>query len=179
MQPLAVLERRLRAIASPEAYVFSVADLGTLVAGLDRPALKMVLSRAVHNGILARACRGLYVFPEVPYPRGRELFHIAAKLRSGFFNYISRETALSELGIISQLPLQYITLMSSGSSGIVDCGAWGRIEFAHTKKDLASLSGFLAYDVECRLLRADAELARADLVSARRNRHLLDEEGPA
>ena len=151
MQPLKSLERSLRAFASQEAYIFSVADLGALLPELDRAALKMVLSRAVRSGILERACRGLYVAAEAPYRRGRELFHFAAKLRASYFNYISRETALSELGIISQIPLQYITLMSSGSSATIDCGTWGRIEFAHTKKSFGSLSGSLYYDAECRL----------------------------
>jgi len=106
MQPLKELELGLRAIASQEVYIFSIADLASLVPQVERPAFKMVLSRAVRNGMLENACRGLYVFPEAPYRRGRELFHFAAKLRAGYFNYISRETALSELGIISQIPIQ-------------------------------------------------------------------------
>jgi len=175
-QPAKILERTLRTIASPDAYVFSISDLGTLVPEISQPALRMVLSRAVKNGILIRACRGLYLFSGVPHVKGYELFHIAAKLRAGYFNYISQETVLSDLGVISQIPLQHITVMSSGSSGLVCCGVWGNIEFTHTKKVLGTLSEMLVYDTACRMLRANAALAYADLKAARRNLDLVDKD---
>ncbi len=174
MQPVRTLERSIRSIQSPEHYLFSVADLGSLLPDLDRPALKMVLLRAVDTGVLARACRGIYLLADTPRT-GYELYHIAAKLRAGYFNYISQETVLSELGIISQAPIQYITLMSSGASGIVDCGEFGRVEFTHSKKRFEELADRLSYDDRCMLLRADASLAFEDLRAARRNLHLVDE----
>jgi hypothetical protein len=105
-----------------------------------------------------------------------ELYHVAAKHRAGYLNYLSQESALSDAGIISQLPLQRITVMSSGRSGLVDCGPWGIIEFTHTKRNLAVLSPRLAYDSKIRLLRAAPDLALEDLKAARRNLNLEDEE---
>jgi hypothetical protein len=175
-QPIRIIEQALRILATPEAYVFSVADLGALVPEISQTALRMVLSRAVQHGILVRACRGMYLWSGVPHKKGYELFHIAAKLRAGYFNYISQETVLGDLGIISQVPLQHITIMSSGSSGIVRCGALGSIEFTHTKKVSGTLMELLSYDPACRMLRANAALAYADLEAARRNLHLVDKD---
>jgi hypothetical protein len=66
--------------------------------------------------------------------------------------------------------------VSSGSSGTVDCGRFGEIEFTHTKRALESLSSRLGYDARRRLLAADASLAWEDLRAARRNLHLVYEE---
>jgi hypothetical protein len=60
------------------------------------------------------------------------LYHSAAKLRAGEFNYLSLETVLSDAGAISQIPMNWITIISSGRSNIIDCGAFGKIEFIHT-----------------------------------------------
>ena len=177
MQPLRSLESLLRKIASPDVYLFSLADLEALVPEVGHQAFKMVVTRAVKQGILHRACQGIYLFDGVAYKRGLELYHIAGKLRAGCFNYLSQESVLSEAGIISQVPLQRITLMSSGRSGVVNCGPWGSIEFTHSKKNLDRLSPELSYDPQIRLLRASPRLALADLRAARRNLDLIDERG--
>jgi len=174
MQPVRVIESVLRSLSSPDGYIFSVADLASILPDHDRSSLKMVLSRAVRSGILVRACHGLYI-PADTRPNGRELFHIAAKLRAGYFNYISQETVLSDFGIISQIPIQRITIMSSGSSGEVNCGRYGTIEFTHTKRSLTELSPSLAFDAGRRLLCASPRLAWEDLRAARRNLQLVDE----
>lgn len=174
MQPIRLLELTLRSFATPSgAYLRSVADLASILPDLDRPALRMVLARAVKSGVLIRACHGIYLLADTPR-NGNELFHIAAKLRAGYFNYVSQETVLSDHGIISQIPLQHITLMSSGASGIVDCGRFGKIEFTHTRKSLGTLSASLAYDADRQLLCANAQLALEDLRVAGRNIHLVD-----
>ncbi|MEI6388908.1 MAG: hypothetical protein WCQ50_20020, partial [Spirochaetota bacterium] len=122
------------------------------------------------------ASMGIYLFDRVAYKRGLELYHIAAKLRSGCFNYLSQESVLSDAGCISQVPLQRITLMTSGRSSLASCGIWGSIEFTHTKKVLDRLSGELSYDPEIRLLRASPRLALADLRAARRNLDLTGQK---
>ena len=100
MQPMRFLESTLRRIATSEAYLFSLADLEAILPDHSHDAIKMIAGRAVKAEILVRACHGIYLFDQVPRKKGRELFHIAAKLRAGFFNYISQETALSDLGVI-------------------------------------------------------------------------------
>jgi len=174
MQPIRTLERGLRRIANAERYLFTLADLEALLPECSDDAVQMVAVRAVRNGILERMCQGIYLCPTVDYARGFELFHVAARLRAGCFNYISKETALSDHGIIAQVPIGYVTIMSSGRSNMVDCGAWGRIEFTHTKKNLEAIMGELTYDERFRLLRAGPRLALADLKASRRNLDLVD-----
>ena len=175
MQPIRNLERVLRAVATSANYLFSLSDLASILPEQDRNAVTMVASRAIKAGILIRPCRGIYLLADTPR-NGRELFHIAAKLRAGFFNYISQETALSDAGAISQIPISRITLMSSGNSARIGCGQYGSIEFTHTKRDLAALSPRLSYDADCRMLRASVEIAWDDLRAARRNLHLMERE---
>lgn len=123
---------------------------------------------------MKRICRGIYLYDRVDYSKGHILFHTASRLRAGHFNYISLETELSEEGIISQIPINRITLMSSGRSNIIDCGKWGSIEFVHTRKKPESISSRLSYDKIVRLWRADSSLALEDLKAVGRNLDLVD-----
>lgn len=175
MQPIRCLERTLRSIASPQNYLFSIADLSTILPGHKRNAITQITSRAIAAGFLTRACQGIYLLADTPRT-GLELFHIAAKLRAGFFNYISQETILSDAGIISQIPLARVTIMSSGRSAHIPCGSFGTIEFTHTKRDLVSLASRLDYDGQRRMLCAPVSIAWEDLRSARRNSYLEDKE---
>ncbi len=86
----------------------------------------------------------------------------------------SLETALSDAGVISQIPMNWITVMSSGRSHIVNCGEFGRIEFVHTKKRPENLTDHLIYDSQCRLWRASVALAIKDMRAARRSTDLID-----
>lgn len=92
----------------------------------------MLLSCAVKAGLLRRVCKGIYLYPVRDYPMGDLLYHAAARPRAAEFNYLSLESVLSEAGVISQIPMNWISLMSSGGSHIVDCGDCGHIEFIHT-----------------------------------------------
>lgn len=174
MQPIKQLETILRELASPEHSIFAVDDLRAAIPGLSPQAYRSLLSRAVKSGLLRRLCRGLYLFTQVPYSSGRILFHAAVRLRAGSLTYISLETALSDAGIISQVPSNWITLMTTGRSGQISCGNYGTIEFIHTKKKLDQLAPKLHYDPDCRLWRANTELALQDMRQARRSMDLVD-----
>jgi hypothetical protein len=128
----------------------------------------------VKDGLLMRVCRGIYLNPRVEYPRGLLLYHTAAKRRAGEFNYLSLETVLSEAGVISQIPIAWISLMSSSRSYTVDCGDFGSIEFIHTKKNPNDIADRLVYDTRCRLWRAKVVLALEDMRSTGRSMDLID-----
>lgn len=173
-QPLQRLWQGLDRLATPERYLFTPADMRALVADISDEAYRALLSRAGKSGKLERVCRGLYIYhPAKPVP-GRLLFHAAARLRVHEFNYISLETALSDSGIISQIPMNWITLMSSGRSSIINCGHWGNIEFIHTSQKPAELVQHLHYDSPCRLWRASTHLALRDMRMTRRNLDLIN-----
>jgi hypothetical protein len=168
------LEHVLRGLATPERYLFSAADLHG--AFPEPRSMDVLLSRAELNGLLKRICRGIYLYPFVDYPRGHVLFHTAARLRASEFVYISLETALSDVGIISQIPINTITLMTSGRGHTITCGDFGRIEFTHTARRPNDIADQLAYDPECRLWRASPALAMRDMRVTRRNKDLINWE---
>ncbi len=176
MQPVRQLMHILAQVADDEHYVFSLSDLHGAMPGQSQGAFKALVSRAEREGLFRRVCRGLYLYPGVNYPQGLLLYHVAARLRAGEFNYISLETALSDAGVISQVPLNWITLMSSGRSTIVNCGEFGHIEFIHTKKRPETLADQLTYDPRCHLWRASVALAVKDMKATGRNTDLIDWE---
>lgn len=174
MQPLKQLSETLRSLAGPEHCVFAPSDLAAAVPGCGQ--LAVLLSRATKAGLLRRICRGIYFYPAQGYATGNLLFQAAARLRAGEFNYISLETVLSDAGVISQVPMNWISLMTSGRSHVVDCGDYGHIEFVHTAQRPEDIGGELAYDPERHLWRASVRQALRDMKATRRSMELVDEE---
>ncbi len=101
---------------------------------------------------------------------------VARQLRAMDYSYVSLESRLSELGLISQIP-GVLTLMSSGRSGRCET-AYGTIEFTHTVRDVPSLIdlGQVIFDPERGIHLATAERARSDLRRVGRNLDLLQPE---
>ena len=176
MQPIRHLERLLASLATEERYLFSAADLRAVFPPSSN--LAVLLSRASSAGILRRVCRGIYLYPHVNYPRGQILFHTAARLRADEFNYLSLETVLSDAGIISQIPMDRIALMSSGRTSTIACGEFGTIEFVHTLRSPNALASQLTFDPACRLWRASTTLALRDMRATRRDLGLVNPEVP-
>lgn len=174
MPPLRHLMQSLAALASPERYLFVPDDLRALLPKLSASAFKTLLSRAVKQGYLARVCRGLYLYRQVAMPSGLLLFHAAARLRADGLNYLSLETVLSDAGVISQVPMNMIFVMSSGRSSVISCGRWGTIAFVHTRQQANDLVGHLHYDVQCHLWRASVSQALRDMHATHRSLDLID-----
>ncbi|MBC7962822.1 MAG: hypothetical protein H7Y05_07750 [Steroidobacteraceae bacterium] len=176
MQPIKQLMQILTMLANDEHYLFSLNDLYGAMPEQSQGAFKALISRAEKDGLLMRICRGLYLYPKADYAKGLVLYHAATRLRAGEFNYISLESALSDAGVISQVPMNWITLMSSGRSHVIDCGDFGHIEFIHTKKLPESLADQLSYDPRCHLWRASVALAVKDMKATGRSTDLIDWE---
>jgi len=176
MQPIKLLAHILEELADPEHYLFTLRDLSGALSGLSASALKALVVRAEKNDLLRRVCRGLYLYPKVAYPAGLLLYHAASRLRAHDFKYLSLESVLSDAGVISQVPMNWITLMSSGRSYTFDCGDYGHIEFIHTKKSPGRLESQMQYDLRCRLWRASVVLALQDMKQTRRSMDLVDWE---
>ncbi len=176
MQAIKILHKTLSILASKEHCLFSLTDLRGIIPGQNQSAFKSLISRAQKTGILERVCRGIYLYPGVTSPDGHILYRVAARTRAGEFNYISLETVLSDSGAISQIPFNWITLMSSGRSYVIDCGKYGHVEFIHTKKTPAKVASQLFYDEYCGLWRASPALAMEDMKYTRRSTELVDQE---
>lgn len=176
MSPLRQLEQTLKALVSPEHYLFTLSDLSSVLPDSSKGALQTLLGRAVQLGVLQRVCRGLYLYPDAYANDGLLLYHAAARLRAGELNYLSLESVLSDAGVISQIPLGWITLMTSGRNRIVDCGRFGRIEFIHTQRSAGTLAGQLHWDARIHLWRASVALALQDMKYTHRSLELVDWE---
>ena len=173
MQPSKKLANTLKKLADQDHFLFSISDLSSLFPELSYEALYALIGRAVKNDLLQRICRGIYLYPIRGYHSGQILYKTATRLRAHEFNYISLESALSASGVISQIPLNWITLMSSGRSQTINCGKWGHIEFIHTKKKLAQIAPDLVYDKQLGLWRASISLAKQDMKHTGRNSDLI------
>ena len=174
MQPMRTLINWLRQNVSHDRYLFSSLDLRALCPDLSAAAFKTLLSRTVKLGYLERVCRGLYAYNVSNFSNGLLLLHAAAYLRSNEFNYLSLESVLSDLGVISQIPMNSISIMSSGRSNRIVCGRFGTIEFIHTTQKPEDLMNQLTYDANSRMWRASVRLALRDMKRAHRNCDLID-----
>lgn len=174
MQSMKVLTHWLQQNANDRCYLFSLQDLRGLCLNLSDSAFKTLLSRTVNAGHLERVCRGLYLYKKATLSDGLLLFHAAVNLRSHEFNYISLETVLSDAGVISQIPMNWITLMSSGRKNIISCGKFGTIEFIHTNQKPTDVMNLLSYDTHCGLWRAHVALALKDMKTTHRNCDLIN-----
>jgi predicted transcriptional regulator of viral defense system len=174
VQPLRQLRETLQSLADRDHCIFAPSDLASAVPECGQ--LAVLLSRATNAGILRRVCKGVYLYPVRDYSGGELLFRAAARLRAAEFNYISLETVLSDAGVIPQVPINWISLMSSGRSHVVDCGDFGHIEFVHTAQKAEEISAELSYDSDRHLWRASVKQALRDMRATRRSMELVDEE---
>lgn len=108
--------------------------------------------------------------------QGRHVFTRAdlAKVLHGEYNYVSLESALSEYNAISQIPVDRLTVMTTGRKGEYHT-AFGVIEFTHTKRSLDDIL-FSIRDVGRPLRMATPQAVWRDLIRVARNTHLVDEQ---
>lgn len=159
--------------ATKDRYLFKLQDLRGLCPELSDAAFKSLMHRSVTSNIFVHVCRGIYAYRKAIAP-GVLLFHAAALLRSSYFNYLSLETILSQHGVISQIPMNWISLMSSGRSAIISCGKFGTIEYVHTKRKVEKITPHLIYDPRYRVWCADVSLALRDMRATHRSQDLIN-----
>lgn len=149
-------------------YVFTKQDLSKLFYEDKYKALTEGLNRLIKDGIIKRACRGVYVNEHAKSFDSYVVEYIAKALRRGEYNYVSLESMLSEYGVISQIPIDRLTVMTTGRKGIFKTH-YGVIEFTHTKKAISDILSRVI-QVEKRPLRvATKALALQDLKNVGRN----------
>ncbi|WP_248885663.1 type IV toxin-antitoxin system AbiEi family antitoxin [Acidithiobacillus acidisediminis] len=169
------LLQRLAHFEQKGIVAFSKGDLEKIFPE-DEKTLEKGLQRMCRDGLLARSARGVYVFaPAIPRYRGWLIEHIAKKLRPSDFNYVSLESILSEYGVISQIPMDRLTVMTTGAKG-EHTTPFGTIEFTHTKRSIPDLLDRTII-VPGRPLRiAKKTFAVKDLLRVGRNTGLIDWE---
>lgn len=154
-------------------YVFRKRDLAIVLDESGR-TLDQTLARLVNAGVLERPAHGVYLLAHSRNLGPATIEHIARNLRRGELTYESLESALSRHGVISQIPLDRLTLMTTGRSGEYRT-PYGVIEFTHTKQDVEVVLPELIEREGHALPLASKRLAYENLRSVRRNLDLVDE----
>lgn len=127
---------------------FTVADLEK-ITGLARTSLKVVLSRLAQKGALTRLKRGVYA-------SSAALVDVAKVANRLYYpSYLSFESALSRLWILSQMPATqtFATLKQTKRMRLFDTA----VEFRQLKKEL-----FFGYRLENGMYIAEPEKALLD-----------------
>jgi len=157
-------------------HVFSRRELARLFPDDSPKTFTEGLNRLVKSGLLVRAARGVYVNPHATSLDSRVVERIAAVLRPGEYNYVSLESMLSEYGHLSQIPIDRLTVMTTGRKGTYRT-PYGVIEFTHTKRPVRQIIDGIR-SVEGRPLRiATAPVAWRDLKRVGRNTDMVDATG--
>jgi len=115
-------------------YVFLKRDLVKLFGDATGATLNKTLIRLVRAGVLLRAAWGVYVYAQSSHIDGYTIEMIAEALRRTEYNFVSLESALSDYGVISQIPIDRLTVMTTGRSGEFKT-PFGVIEFTHTDRN--------------------------------------------
>lgn len=154
-------------------WLFSTSMLRVLFPKESENSLKASLRRHVENGILRPVRKGLYANERARSAPARRLEAIVAYLKPNDFNYLSQESRLSDLGVISQMPLNHLTVMTTGTSQTFKT-AYGTVEFTHTKQPMPFLMAHTSPDPDGLLRVADEILALRDLRHAKRNLGMVE-----
>lgn len=155
-------------------YVYTLHDLAKLFPDDKPKTLQEGVNRLVRSGLLQRACRGVYVYSLARSIDSFTIERITQALRRGEYSYISLESALSEYGAISQIPIDRLTVMTTGRLGTYHT-PWGTIEFTHTKRAASDIVA-RTHKTERPLRMATVQTAWRDLKRVGRNTQLVDEQ---
>ncbi len=156
-------------------HVFSNHDLCKLFPQDSYKTFNEGLKRLVKSGVLKHACRNVYVNAESRQLDSYTIERIAKTLRRGEYNYISLESMLSEYGVISQILIDRITIMTTGRKGVYNT-TYGVIEFTHTKRSIKDILESTSKVNERPLRMASKETALRDLKRVGRNMSLINPE---
>ncbi len=155
--------------------VFTLADIQAVMDEKNLSTLKSGVARLVGSGVLVRAALNVYVNPRAAsFDPARVIENIATTLRRGEYNYVSLESALSEYGVISQIPMQ-LTVMTTGRSGFFTT-PWGSIEFTHTARSREEVAEMRLEREGHALCIAPLEVALRDQRRVGRNLDMIDND---
>ena len=155
--------------------VFTNSDLAKIFHQDNERALRAGIKRLQDDCLLTRIINGVYLYNLAQSKGSDTLEQIAKTIRRGEYNYISLESALSDFGVISQIPVDRLTVMTTGRSGEFKTPL-GTIEFTHTKRDPIDIIENTSL-VGRPLRLATKQTAYRDLKRVGRNIHLVSKDG--
>ena len=124
-------------------------DIGLLLEERGEK-LRSTIRRLTDVRIIERVARDLYWHRTTASTRYRPVEEIAALLRIGSTCYVGMESAASRWGIISQIPVDRLTVVTSGREGIFPT-PFGTIEFIHTAADALEIMTFTPAALPCNI----------------------------
>lgn len=154
--------------------VYSPTDLGILFSEHGQKLHQTVRSLTA-CGILAKTARGVYAYALCNLPSNEILALTARKLRPNNLTWESLESALSQWGVISQIPVDRITLMTTGREGEYRT-PYGVIEFTHSKRKWSAVASNVVPRGPRLLPIASKTQAYRELKAVGRNLQLVDME---
>lgn len=166
---------RLRTWDKKGRFVFTKHELVKLFPEDYPKTFSEGLNRLVKANILQRACRGIYINTNAHCFDRYVIEHIAKALRKGEYNYVSLESILSEYGSISQIPLDRLTIMTTGRKGTYKT-PYGVIEMTHTKRSAADILKNTLVVKNKPLRIATKKTALRDIKRVGRNINLIEHE---
>ena len=167
--------KALKELDEAGCYVFSKTELRNLVfPNESKSSFERSLERLVLSGLLDRAARGIYINPNAKSFDSYVIERIAKALRPGEYNYISLESALSEYGAISQIPVDRLTVVTTGRKGLMRT-PYGIIEFTHTEKRPSKIIGQIKRVLNRPLRIASKALAWSELKRVGRNTSMVNQ----
>ena len=155
-------------------YVFTNNDLAKIFHEDNERTLRAGIKRLLDDGLLIRAINGVYVNSLAQSKGSDTLEQIAKSIRRGEYNYVSLESALADFSVISQIPVDRLTVMTTGRSAEYKT-PFGTIEFIHTKRSPMDILEN-TQQVGRALRLATKEAAFRDLKRVGRNTHLVNEK---
>lgn len=162
--------------AQNSCWIFTPSMWRILFPLESNDSLKASLQRHVKSGLLRKVKKGLYANERAKCcPSYDKLNALVPYLKPGEINYISQESRLSDLGVISQIPLTYLSLMTTGNSQTFQT-CYGAVQFTSTKRDLGFILKNTSFSASDRLLVANENLALLDLRRSGRNWGLVLEQ---
>lgn len=169
------LIRRLAELDRRGIYVLPRRDIEKLFPEEGEKAMEKSLQRMAADGLLQRVAKGLYVNPSASSKNRWVAEEIAKALRPGCLSYVSLESILSEYGAISQIPIDRLTVMTTGRSGVHKT-PYGTIEFTHTKRPRSEILDRTQASKGRPLRIAIRSAAVSDLLRVGRNANMIIEE---
>jgi predicted transcriptional regulator of viral defense system len=154
-------------------YVYAKRDLAKVFSESIGSTLNATLRRLVSARILTRAAHGVYVYSASSHLDAYTIEVVADTLRRGSYNFVSMESALSDYGLISQIPIDRITVMTTGRRGEYRT-PYGVIEFTHTNRSPMDILENTLLRPPHRLRIATAEFAMANLKRVGRNLNMVE-----
>ncbi len=118
-------------------YVFLKRDLAKIFDESGK-TLDQTLRRLVSANLLERVTHGVYLNALSSRLGATTIEEVALSLRRGKHVFESFESALSQWGRISQVPIDRLTLATTGRKGIFHT-KYGVIEFTHTEAPVAEI----------------------------------------